>query len=54
MLQDEFIKHHISIGRDHFLDFLKAEYLQVSKVRRYYTTSNSSHWMKRFPNLITI
>ena len=29
MLQDEFIKHHISIGRDTFLDFLKAEYLQV-------------------------
>lgn len=53
MLQDEFIKHHISIGRDNFLDFLKAEYLQVPKVRRYYKTTNSRHWMKRYPNLIS-
>ena len=53
MLQDEFIKHHISIGRDHFLDFLKAEYLQVPKARRYYKTTNSRHWMKRYPNLIS-
>jgi transposase InsO family protein len=53
MLQDEFIKHHISIGRDNFLDFLKAEYLQVPKARRYYKTTNSRHWMKRYPNLIS-
>ena len=53
MLQNEFIKHHISIGRDHFLAFLKAEYLQVPKVRRYYKTTNSRHWMKRYPNLIS-
>ena len=53
MLQDEFIKHHILIGRDNFLDFLKAEYLQVPKARRYYKTTNSRHWMKRYPNLIS-
>ena len=52
MLQDEFIKHQISIGRDTFLGFLKAEYLQVPKARRYYKTTNSRHWMKRYPNLI--
>ena len=53
MLQGEFIKHHISICRDNFLDFLKAEYLQVPKARRYYKTTNSRHWMKRYPNLIS-
>ena len=53
MLQDEFIKHHILIGRDNFLDFLKAEYLQVPKARRYYKTTNSRHWMKRYSNLIS-
>ena len=53
MLQNEFIKHQISIGRDTFLDFLKAEYLQVPKARRYYKTTNSRHWMRRYPNLIS-
>lgn len=53
MLQDEFIKHHISIGWDNFLDFFKAEYLQVPEARRYYKTTNSRHWMKRYPNLIS-
>ena len=53
MLQNEFVNHHISIGRDNFLDFLKAEYLQVPKARRYYKTTNSRHWMKRYPNLIS-
>ena len=53
MLKDDFIKHRISIGRDNFLDFLKTEYLQVPKARRYYKTTNSRHWMKRYPNLIS-
>ena len=52
MLQEDFIKNNISIGRDVFLDLLKTEYLQVPKVRRYYKTTNSRHWMKRYPNLI--
>ena len=52
MLQEDFVKHNICIGRDVFLDFLKTEYLQVPKVRRYYKTTNSRHWMKRYPNLI--
>ncbi|MQP24129.1 DDE-type integrase/transposase/recombinase [Flavobacterium sp. LMO8] len=29
------------------------EYLQVPKVRRYYKTTNSRHWMNRYPNLIS-
>ncbi|VXA91796.1 hypothetical protein FLAVO9AF_10021 [Flavobacterium sp. 9AF] len=52
MLQEDFVKHNICIGRDVFLDFLKTEYLQVTKVRRYYNTTNSTHWMKPYPNLI--
>ena len=52
MLQEDFVKHNIFIGRDVFLNFLKTEYLQVPKVRRYYKTTNSRHWMKRYPNLI--
>jgi len=52
MLQEDFTKYNMSIGRDSFLEFLKTEYLQVPKVRRYYKTTNSRHWMKRYPNLI--
>lgn len=52
MLQEDLVKNEIKIGRDCFLAFLKQEYLQVPKVRRYYKTTNSRHWMKRYPNLI--
>ena len=52
MLQEDFKDHQIVIGRDRFLAFLKQEYLQVPKRRRYHKTTNSKHWMKKYPNLI--
>ncbi|WP_123774022.1 IS3 family transposase [[Flexibacter] sp. ATCC 35103] len=51
MLRDAFKKHQIKIGRDKLFDFLREEYLLVPKVRRYYKTTNSKHWMRKYPNL---
>lgn len=52
MLKDDFKKHQIKIGRDKLFDFLRNEYLLVPKARRYYKTTNSRHWMRKYPNLI--
>lgn len=52
MLKDDFRRHQIKIGRDKLINFLRDEYLLVSKVRRYYKTTNSRHWMRKYPNLI--
>lgn len=52
MLKDDFKKHQITIGRDRLFDFLREEYLLVPKPHRYYKTTNSRHWMKKYPNLI--
>jgi putative transposase len=46
MLQNDFKKHQIYIGRDKLFHFLREEYLLVPKARRYYKTTNSRHWMK--------
>lgn len=52
MLKNDFNKHQIKIGRDKLIDFLREEYLLVHKVKRYYKTTNSRHWMRKYPNLI--
>lgn len=52
MLKDDFKKHEIKIGRDKLLVFLRDEYLLVPRARRYYKTTNSKHWMRKYPNLI--
>lgn len=52
MLKDDFKKNEIKIGRDKLFDFLRDEYLLVPRARRYYKTTNSRHWMRKYPNLI--
>ncbi len=45
-------EHRIKIGRDAFFDFLRDNGLLVRKRKRYHVTTNSNHWMKKYPNLI--
>jgi len=52
MLRDDLKEHQIKIGRDKLFDFLRDQYLLVGKTRRYYKTTNSRHWMRKYPNLI--
>lgn len=48
-----FLKEHkIKMGRDAFFDFLRASNLLVKQRKRYHVTTNSKHWMKKYPNLI--
>ena len=50
---DGFMKEHqIKMGRDAFFDLLRNNNLLVKRRRRYHVTTNSNHWMKKYPNLI--
>jgi putative transposase len=41
----------ISIGRDHLFDLLRKEDLLVKKRRKYIRTTDSTGWMRLYPNL---
>jgi putative transposase len=52
LLKDNFRKNRISIGRDRLFDLLRQEGLLVNKKKKYIKTTNSKHWMHKYPNLI--
>ena len=52
LLEKEFKQENISMGRDKLFDLLRQECLLVGKKRRYTKTTNSNHWMRKYPDLI--
>ena len=52
LLRDEFSRDQIKMGRDKLFDLLRNEGLLILKRKRYTITTNSKHWMKKYPNLI--
>jgi len=52
LIKDELNILHIKIGRDVLFNFLRAEHLLIKPKRSYVKTTNSKHWMKKYPNLI--
>jgi transposase InsO family protein len=52
LLKEELITRNIKIGRDVLFNFLRAEQLLIKPKRSYTKTTNSKHWMKKYPNLI--
>ncbi len=53
LIQEELRQGQIKLGRDVFFNFLRAEHLLVRPKRSYVKTTNSKHWMKRYPNLVS-
>ena len=41
----------IKMGRDVLFDFLRAEHLLIRPKKKYIHTTNSKHWLKKYPNL---
>lgn len=41
---------NIKIGRDKLFSILKEEYLLVGRRRKYTKTTNSKHWLRKYPN----
>lgn len=51
-MKDYFLEHAIKMGRDALFDLLSSNNLLVKKRKRYTLTTNSKHWMRKYPNLI--
>ena len=52
MLQPFLLEHQIKIGRDALFDTLADHHLLVRRRRRKAITTNSRHWLRKYPNLI--
>jgi len=46
------LKDELDMGRDKLFELLRNEGLLICKRRRYTVTTNSKHWMRKYPNLI--
>ncbi|MBC9813066.1 IS3 family transposase [Crocinitomicaceae bacterium CZZ-1] len=52
MLEQFMLEHQIKMGRDALFDLLSLHQLLIRKRRRRITTTQSNHWLKKYPNLI--
>ena len=51
-LQPFMLEHSIKMGRDALFDLLSANHMLVRKRKRRVQTTNSFHWLRKYPNLI--
>lgn len=52
MIQPYLLEHQIKMGRDTLFNTLSANHLLVRKRKRKIQTTNSHHWLRKYPNLI--
>lgn len=52
LLKDELKREGIKMGRDKFFELLGTTDMLVKRRRSYTRTTNSKHWMMKYPNLI--
>lgn len=52
LLQDEFLREDIKVGRDKFFDILRANRLLIVRKKKYLMTTNSKHMFKKYPNIV--
>jgi transposase InsO family protein len=52
LLKDQFEELGIKIGRDAFFDYLRSENMLIKPKKSYTKTTNSKHWLKKYPNLL--
>lgn len=52
MLKEQFKEARIKMGRDRLFKLLNKEGLLIIKRKKYTITTNSRHWMYKYPNLI--
>lgn len=51
ILKDDFDTMGIKIGRDALFEYLKRENMLIKPRKNYTKTTNSKHWLKKYPNL---
>ena len=52
LLEPFMLEHQIKLGRDAVFDLLAANGLLVRGRKRSVRTTNSSHWLRKYPNLV--
>ena len=52
LLKEAFVQEGIPLGRDRLFDVLREEGLLIVKKKRYSKTTNSKHWMHKYPDLV--
>lgn len=52
LLQPYFAEHLIKMGRDALFDLLQANHLLVRRRKRRVYTTQSFHWLRKYPNII--
>lgn len=52
LIKEELVRLDIKIGRDVLFKFLRAEHLLIKSKRTYHKTTDSKHWMRKYPNRI--
>lgn len=52
LLQTDLRQKQIKLGRDGLFDLLRAEYLLIKPFKKYTKTTNSKHWLRKYPNLM--
>ncbi len=52
LLQPFIMEHQIKMGRDALFNMLSANQLLIRKRKRRIQTTNSYHWLRKYPNLI--
>ncbi len=52
MISEDLRKKNIKMGRDKLFSYLRSEHLLVTKKKKYHKTTNSKHWMRKYPNLV--
>ena len=52
LLKIEFERLGIKIGRDALFDYLRSESLLIKPKKNYTKTTNSKHWLRKYPNLM--
>ncbi len=52
LLKTDFERLGIKIGRDALFDYLRTESMLIRPKKNYTKTTNSKHWMKKYPNLM--
>lgn len=51
-IRDEMKNSGLKMGRDALFKLLRQNNLLIKPKRRYVTTTNSKHWLRKYPNLI--
>lgn len=51
LLKEQFESQNIKIGRDALFGYLRKENMLITRKKNYTKTTNSKHWLKKYPNL---